>query len=84
MRELLPDLGSGFVEACLEYFDHDPERVVNSLLEENLPPHLAELDRKTAAKKKTEEVGRIRHLGSGRSNQSHLMPGLGIDNDLLP
>ena len=45
-------MGSGFVEACLEYFDHDPERVVNSLLEENLPPHLAELDRKTAAEKK--------------------------------
>ena len=44
-------MGSGFVEACLEYFDHNPERVINSLLEENLPPHLMELDRKTARKK---------------------------------
>ena len=44
-------MGSGFVEACLEYFDHNPEKVINSLLEENLPPHLMELDRQTARKK---------------------------------
>ena len=46
------------MEACLKYFDHNPERVINSLLEENLPPHLAELDRKTA-RKKTDEAAAV-------------------------
>jgi activating signal cointegrator complex subunit 2 len=54
VRDLLPDLGSGFVEACLAYFDHNPEKVINSLLEENLPPHLMDLDRTTQKKKETE------------------------------
>ena len=45
VRDLLPHLGEGFVQACLEYFDYSPEQVINTLLEENLPPHLAKMDR---------------------------------------
>ncbi len=45
VRDLLPDLGPGFVQKCLQYFDNNPETVINSILEDNLPPHLAELDR---------------------------------------
>ena len=45
VRDLLPNLGEGFVQACLEYFDNSPEQVINTLLEENLPPHLANMDR---------------------------------------
>ncbi len=52
VKDLLPDLGDGFVEACLEYYDSNPESVINSLLEENLPPHLMEMDRKTTRKRK--------------------------------
>ena len=33
VRDLLPDLGEGFVELCLEYYDLVPERVINALLE---------------------------------------------------
>ena len=33
VRDLLPDLGEGFVELCLEYYDLIPERVINALLE---------------------------------------------------
>ena len=43
--DLLPNLGEGFVQSCLEYFDNSPEQVINTLLEENLPPHLSKLDR---------------------------------------
>jgi len=33
VRDLLPDLGEGFVHLCLEYFDKVPEKVINALLE---------------------------------------------------
>ena len=42
---LFPQLGQGFVSKCLPYFDNDAEKVINALLEDNLPPHLSELDR---------------------------------------
>ena len=45
VRDLLPNLGEGFVKACLEYYDYSPEQVINTILEENLPPHLAKIDR---------------------------------------
>ena len=42
VRDLLPDLGEGFVELCLEYYDLVPERVINALLEgkNELQPNL--------------------------------------------
>lgn len=46
VKDLFPDLGEGFVLSCLEYFDFSPEQVINTLLEDNLPPHLASMDRK--------------------------------------
>ena len=33
VRDLLPDLGEGFVHLCLEYFDNLPEKVINAILE---------------------------------------------------
>eukprot|EP01117_Protostelium_nocturnum_P009231 TRINITY_DN3302_c1_g1_i2.p1 TRINITY_DN3302_c1_g1~~TRINITY_DN3302_c1_g1_i2.p1 ORF type:complete len:604 (+),score=238.04 TRINITY_DN3302_c1_g1_i2:111-1922(+) len=47
VKSLLPDLGEGFIEACLESFGNDPEKVINRIFEDNLPPHLMELDRST-------------------------------------
>ena len=45
VKDLFPELGQAFVLRCLEYYDNSPERVINSLLEDNLPPHLMEMDR---------------------------------------
>lgn len=45
VQELLPDLGAGFIRECLRYYNHQPEEVINALLEDNLPPSLASLDR---------------------------------------
>ncbi|CAO3634313.1 unnamed protein product [Mucor hiemalis] len=42
---LFPDLGDGFIEACLEANDDNVEMVIMQLLEDNLPPSLAQLDR---------------------------------------
>ena len=48
VRDLFPQLGEGFLAQCLPYFDSNPEKVINALLEDNLPPHLADLDRTLA------------------------------------
>lgn len=53
VRDLLPDLGEGFVELCLEYFDNLPEKVINAILEDNLPPHLSSVERSLARKSTT-------------------------------
>ncbi|PIO30085.1 hypothetical protein AB205_0205980 [Aquarana catesbeiana] len=45
VKDLLPDLGEGFIIKCLEEYDHNSESVINHLLEDNLSPHLLELDR---------------------------------------
>lgn len=45
VKDLLPDLGEGFILKCLEEYGHNPEIVINHLLEENLSPCLQELDR---------------------------------------
>ena len=44
VRDLLPELGSGFVELCLEEFGYDVEKVVNALLENKLPTNLQGVD----------------------------------------
>jgi len=46
VRDLMPDLGDGFIQMCLKYYDNSAELVINALLEENLPPHLIEVDRR--------------------------------------
>jgi hypothetical protein len=45
--EVLPELGEGFVDACLQHMDLSSEKVVNALLTGELPPELDKLDRKT-------------------------------------
>ncbi|XP_056384664.1 activating signal cointegrator 1 complex subunit 2 isoform X2 [Hyla sarda] len=45
VKDLLPDLGEGFILRCLEEYGHNPESVINHLLEENLSPCLQKLDR---------------------------------------
>ncbi|CAO3691459.1 unnamed protein product [Umbelopsis ramanniana] len=60
ITDLFPDLGAGFVEACLEHYGGNVEQVTNQLLEDNLPPNLATMDRTLdrkpmAAEQKAEE-----------------------------
>ncbi|KAH0609240.1 uncharacterized protein H6S33_012726 [Morchella sextelata] len=45
IRELFPDLGSGFLRRCLEVFNGDVEQVTSALLEESLPQSLVTADR---------------------------------------
>lgn len=45
IRDLLPDLGEGFVMSCLETYGYDSELVINNILEDRLTPELRNLDR---------------------------------------
>ncbi|GAA6093809.1 activating signal cointegrator 1 complex subunit 2, partial [Tachysurus ichikawai] len=45
IRDLLPDLGEGFVMSCLETYGYDGELVINNILENRLTPELRNLDR---------------------------------------
>ncbi|KAI9500726.1 hypothetical protein BX070DRAFT_254945 [Coemansia spiralis] len=56
IKELIPDLGAGFIRACLDYYGHDSEAVVMALLEDNLPPSLAGVDRSTESWAPTEST----------------------------
>ncbi|KAF7648172.1 hypothetical protein LDENG_00160980, partial [Lucifuga dentata] len=45
IRDLLPDLGEGFLLACLQEYHYNSELVINNILEERLTPILKDLDR---------------------------------------
>ncbi|XP_060048840.1 activating signal cointegrator 1 complex subunit 2 isoform X2 [Erinaceus europaeus] len=45
VRDLLPELGEGFILACLQHCGYDPEHVINDVLEGRLHPALDQLDR---------------------------------------
>uniref|UniRef100_A0A673HTM0 Activating signal cointegrator 1 complex subunit 2-like n=1 Tax=Sinocyclocheilus rhinocerous TaxID=307959 RepID=A0A673HTM0_9TELE len=45
IRDLFPDLGEGFILACLEEYGYISELVINNILEDKLSPPLDKLDR---------------------------------------
>ncbi|XP_062273434.1 activating signal cointegrator 1 complex subunit 2 [Scomber scombrus] len=45
IRDLLPDLGEGFLMACLQEYNYNSELVINNILEDRLAPNLDKLDR---------------------------------------
>jgi hypothetical protein len=45
VKEVLPDTGAGFVEACLQHMGWDAAAVINGLLTGELPAAVAKLDR---------------------------------------
>lgn len=50
VRDLLPDLGEGFVALCLEALGNSPEKAINALLEGNLPAEVQKFDRQMSFK----------------------------------
>ncbi|XP_078010531.1 LOW QUALITY PROTEIN: activating signal cointegrator 1 complex subunit 2 [Phascolarctos cinereus] len=45
VKDLLPDLGEGFISACLEHYGYSAEQAINNILEDRLAPALSSLDR---------------------------------------
>ncbi|CBY20723.1 unnamed protein product [Oikopleura dioica] len=50
IREIYPDLGSDFINKLLSYYKNNVQEVMIALLEDNLPPQLASLDRTAEVK----------------------------------
>ncbi|CAM8980203.1 unnamed protein product [Rhodiola kirilowii] len=44
IKDLFPDYGKGFLSACLEVYNHDPEEVIQRILEGTLHEDLQSLD----------------------------------------
>ena len=45
VQEIIPDLGKGFIQKCLEFYNMDNEKVLNAILEQTLPQELSSLDK---------------------------------------
>ncbi|KAJ1558633.1 Activating signal cointegrator 1 complex subunit 2, partial [Cladochytrium tenue] len=45
VQDLFPDLGEGFIEACLIALSEDPELTIMRILEDNIPDVVSRLDR---------------------------------------
>ncbi|KAL4228568.1 Activating signal cointegrator 1 complex subunit 2 [Mactra antiquata] len=52
VKDLLPELGDGFVELCLEEMGYNLEKVINAVLEDRLPQSLSNIDRTLPRKKR--------------------------------
>ncbi|KAI9017587.1 hypothetical protein BC832DRAFT_545128 [Gaertneriomyces semiglobifer] len=48
VQDLFPDLGEGFIEACLLAFNDDAEHVIMKILEDDLPDYVRKVDRSLA------------------------------------
>ncbi|XP_053598785.1 activating signal cointegrator 1 complex subunit 2 [Microplitis demolitor] len=45
VKDVMCDLGDGFIEKCLKHYKYNTADVINAILEDNLPSELKELDR---------------------------------------
>lgn len=45
LKDMFPDLGAAFLEACLRFYNEQDNEVLDALLNDNLHPRLASLDR---------------------------------------
>ncbi|XP_043925681.1 activating signal cointegrator 1 complex subunit 2 [Protopterus annectens] len=55
VKDLLPELGEGFILACLEEYNYSTEQVINNILEDRLAPSLQTLDRSLPRQVKEEK-----------------------------
>ncbi|KAG4300864.1 hypothetical protein PCK1_002941 [Pneumocystis canis] len=48
MKDMFPEYGEGFIDACLSEYDDNVETVVSHILENSLPSHLSMMDKKAS------------------------------------
>lgn len=49
IKDMFPDLGTAFIEACLRFYNENDSEVIDALLQDNLNPKLSVLDRSIEA-----------------------------------
>ncbi|KAK9819644.1 hypothetical protein WJX72_000683 [[Myrmecia] bisecta] len=67
IKELLPDYGDGFLAACLDVYNKDPEQVINHLLEGSLHHDLASLDTMMPLKARQSAAQQAAGKGKGKA-----------------
>jgi hypothetical protein len=76
IQSIFPELGEGFVEACLGFYKNSTEEVIEALLSNNLHPQLSAIDR-SLKKMWVGKAGLVRDTGSlhytkdGKSSKAH-------------
>lgn len=71
VKDILPDFGEGFIEACLEKFAFSQELTLNALLTDDLPDQLRTLDKNLSRQQKkdlTQEAIKEPDVVTSRSN----------------
>eukprot|EP00249_Psilotum_nudum_P024031 c29066_g1_i1 orf=845-3769(-) len=66
IKDILPDYGNGFLAACLEAYNDNPEEVIRRILEGTLHPDLVSLD-KTLEIKPDREVSAASNRDKGKA-----------------
>lgn len=66
VKDLFPDYGNGFISACLEVYNHDPEEVIQRILEGNLHSDLLSLDTSLAVIPPTNSAPPASHKDKGK------------------
>lgn len=61
VKGMFPELGDGYIEACLLYFNRQADLLVDALLSNNLPSHLTKIPTNLARNKKDQNItlGRV-------------------------
>ncbi|KAJ3068026.1 hypothetical protein HDU98_008801 [Podochytrium sp. JEL0797] len=88
VQDLFPELGEGFIEACLVALNNDTEQLIMKILEDNLPDQVQKLDRSMArsaahhaAPTKKEKKSSKKKSATGAATES--WPSLGPDSNVL-
>eukprot|EP00049_Salpingoeca_infusionum_P019176 m.360573 g.360573 ORF g.360573 m.360573 type:complete len:896 (-) comp19093_c0_seq1:269-2956(-) len=74
IKELMPDLGDGFIVACLDACGHKPEQVINRLFEDNLPPEVKSLPRDLPRKAAAPSAATATQTSASHEHSSRLVP----------
>ncbi|XP_034947748.1 activating signal cointegrator 1 complex subunit 2 [Chelonus insularis] len=45
IKDVMYELGEGFIQKCLQHYNYNTESVINAILEDTLPPEIKKLDR---------------------------------------
>nr|GEV07537.1 hypothetical protein [Tanacetum cinerariifolium] len=66
VKDLFPDYGNGFISACLEVYNHDPEEVIQRILEGNIHSDLLSLDTSLAVVPPPKLAPPVSHKDKGK------------------
>ncbi|KAJ3079419.1 hypothetical protein HDU99_010946 [Rhizoclosmatium hyalinum] len=79
VHDLFPDLGEGFIEACLVALNNDSEQLIMKILEDNLPEQVVKLDRKMprSAPRSSQPTVAQKKSSKSKSNSKDAWPTLG-------